>query len=63
MILAYLDAGTGSLILQAIVGGAAGLALLFKMKFGRFRKNTDQSETSEQDAVTADATADPETDL
>lgn len=30
MIFAYLDAGSGSLILQAILGGAAGLIVAFK---------------------------------
>jgi hypothetical protein len=30
MFLAYLDAGSGSLILQAILGGAAGIAVAFK---------------------------------
>ncbi len=30
MILAYLDPGTGSLILQAILGGIAGIAVVFR---------------------------------
>ena len=30
MILGYLDAGSGSLILQALLGGAAGIAVAFK---------------------------------
>jgi hypothetical protein len=30
MIFAYLDAGSGSLLLQAILGGLAGLAVAFK---------------------------------
>ena len=30
MLFAYLDAGSGSLILQAILGGAAGIAVAFK---------------------------------
>ena len=30
MIFAYLDAGSGSLILQAILGGAAGILVAFK---------------------------------
>ena len=30
MILGYLDPGTGSLIIQTVLGGAAGLAVLFK---------------------------------
>lgn len=33
-ILGYLDAGSGSMILQAILGGAAGLLVALKM-FGR----------------------------
>ena len=31
---AYLDPGTGTIIVQAILGGAAGVAVLFKT-FGR----------------------------
>lgn len=30
MFFGYLDAGSGSLILQAILGGAAGIAVAFK---------------------------------
>lgn len=30
MLFGYLDAGSGSLILQAILGGAAGIAVAFK---------------------------------
>lgn len=30
MIFAYLDAGSGSLILQALLGGLAGIAVAFK---------------------------------
>ena len=30
MIFAYLDAGSGSLLLQAILGGLAGVAVAFK---------------------------------
>lgn len=30
MIFAYLDAGSGSLILQAVLGGIAGIAVAFK---------------------------------
>ena len=39
---AYLDAGTGSMILQAVLGGIAGLVVLGKMYWkeftGMFRK-------------------------
>lgn len=36
MILGYIDAGTGSLILQTVLGGAAGLAVFFKTAGRRF---------------------------
>ncbi|MDC0358729.1 hypothetical protein OAO01_07935 [Oligoflexia bacterium] len=32
---AYIDAGTGSMILQAILGGVAGLAVLLKLYWRR----------------------------
>jgi hypothetical protein len=34
--LAYLDASSGSLIVSAIAGGIAGIAVVFKMGFRRF---------------------------
>ena len=34
--LAYLDAASGSLIVSAIAGGIAGIAVVFKMGFRRF---------------------------
>ena len=54
-ILAYLDAGSGSLIIQAVLGGLAGLVVLFKTLRQRIaRANnragqtpTDQSEKHE----------------
>lgn len=47
MRLAYLDAGSGSLIVQAVVAGAAGAAVTVKLFWrrltGRFRRQpTDQ---------------------
>ncbi|NYT92517.1 hypothetical protein [Salinispora sp. H7-4] len=46
--LAYLDAGSGSLIVQAVVGGAAGVAVAGKLYWrrlvDRFRKQpTDRN--------------------
>ena len=35
-ILAYLDAGTGSVLIAAIAGGAAGVAVLGKLYWNRF---------------------------
>ncbi|OGR90017.1 MAG: hypothetical protein A2992_00500 [Elusimicrobia bacterium RIFCSPLOWO2_01_FULL_59_12] len=34
---AYLDAGTGSMIIQLLLGGAAGLAVLLRMGWRRLR--------------------------
>jgi hypothetical protein len=48
---AYLDPGTGTIIVQAVLGGVAGVAVLFKTVGGKFRrkgKNDDVVETSEQ---------------
>jgi hypothetical protein len=36
--LAYLDAASGSMLLQAILGGAAGLAVTFKVMGGRLKR-------------------------
>ncbi|WP_199853212.1 MULTISPECIES: hypothetical protein [unclassified Plantactinospora] len=52
--LAYLDAGSGSLIVQAVVGGVAGVAVAGKLYWrrltSRFRKQPAQpSQTSKQD--------------
>jgi hypothetical protein len=47
---AYLDPGTGTLIVQAILGGTAGVAVLFKTKRSRLaRKNraTDAEQTAD----------------
>lgn len=59
---AYLDPGTGSIVLQVIVGGFAGLAVFFKM-FGRrimFWKKSDNALTSGEGD--AEATTDGATD-
>ncbi len=52
MIFGYLDAGSGSLILQAILGGAAGLLVAFKAWkariMGKNAASEAQSETDEQ---------------
>ncbi|MEV4760945.1 hypothetical protein AB0J86_38400 [Micromonospora sp. NPDC049559] len=37
MHLAYLDAGSGSMIVQAVVGGAAGVAVAAKLYWRRLR--------------------------
>jgi hypothetical protein len=51
--LAYLDAASGSLIVQAIVAGAAGAAVFFKLGWRRitspFRRHTATAEAGERD--------------
>lgn len=49
MIFGYLDAGSGSLLLQALVGGFAGLAVAFKAWRGKLkqRRGVEESEASE----------------
>jgi hypothetical protein len=55
MLLAYLDPGSGSLLLQAVLGGAAGLIVVFKT-FGRRifkREPVEQEQTAETDTAPA----------
>jgi hypothetical protein len=54
-ILAYLDPGSGSVILQAIVGGTAALAVTFRLWWGRLtgifrRKRPDEPAPTEESA-------------
>jgi len=48
MKLAYLDPGSGSLIIQAVVGGVAGVLVMFKFGWqriiSRFRKRPVDAE-------------------
>ena len=50
---AYLDPGTGSLVLQALLAGAAGVAVFWRQLTRRFRKpkaaETDLEEVTETD--------------
>lgn len=55
---AYLDAGSGSLILQAVLGGLAGIAVAFKAWKARMvgRKAVQEAEVSADDtAVTTES--------
>ncbi len=59
---AYLDAGSGSLIVTAVVGGAAGVGVALRSLKGRitgaFSRSKDEapeSEAIDSPAVTADA--------
>ncbi len=49
MIFGYLDAGSGSLILQAILGGAAGILVAFKAWKARLMGKRALAETQEAD--------------
>lgn len=51
-VFAYLDPGTGTIIVQAVLGGAAGLAVLFKTMGSRFTRKR-KPETRDKDAVDA----------
>jgi hypothetical protein len=44
---AYLDPGTGTIIVQAVLGGVAGVAVLFKTVGGRFRRKANADETTD----------------
>lgn len=57
-VFAYLDAGTGSLIMQAVVAGAAGIAVFFKSKASRLKKQKAAVDTDE-----AEATAEPTSEI
>jgi hypothetical protein len=52
LMLAYLDAASGSMIVQAIVAGAAGAAVFFKLGWRRitspFRRRTATADVGEQ---------------
>jgi len=52
VIFAYLDPGTGSLLIQLLVGGFAGLATFIKFRWGSIRGWLDQrSKTDEVSTV------------
>ncbi len=62
MIFGYLDPGSGSLILQAVIGGLTGLAVMFKAlrskyRFGRSKAPADapEAELVEDPTLTADS--------
>ncbi|HEX2577180.1 MAG TPA: hypothetical protein VHK88_12580 [Aquihabitans sp.] len=62
--LAYLDAGTGQMIVAALAGGAAGVGVLFRMYGNRFlgvfsKKRRRQAELAQGDLLGVEI--DPET--
>jgi hypothetical protein len=58
-LLAYLDPGSSTLIIQAVLGGAAGAAVLFKTMGNKFSRKNKAEETAET-SVTSEA-AEPTT--
>ncbi|MFP3881290.1 MAG: hypothetical protein ACLFRT_00435 [Actinomycetota bacterium] len=59
MLFAYLDAGSGSLILQAILGGAAGIAVAFKAWKARLVGKKAMAEADAETESAADESAVP----
>jgi hypothetical protein len=63
--LGYLDAGTGSMVLAAIAGGAAGAGVAVKAGLDKFRrggrKKGADAEATEADAETEVTEVEPET--
>ena len=65
--LAYLDAASGSMLLQAILGGAAGLAVTLKVMGGRikrtllFWRRADEVPSEPTDEVASEPTSESST--
>ncbi|HLG91155.1 MAG TPA: hypothetical protein VI336_03310 [Candidatus Saccharimonadales bacterium] len=60
-IFAYLDAGTGSLIIQAVIGGVVGLGVILKVYWGKivgvFKKtDSDNKNIKKTEATTKSKT-------
>lgn len=63
MIFAYLDPGSGSLILQAVLGGAAGIGVAAKAMRRRWQTRNidlDDADAASDPSVEADDAAEPE---
>jgi hypothetical protein len=50
MIFAYIDPGTGSILLQAILGGVAGLVVFFKTTGRRLFKRREPKPSESTDS-------------
>lgn len=57
MIFGYLDAGSGSLILQAILGGAAGILVAFKAWKARLtgKRAVAEAQSDQDEPVTTES--------
>ncbi len=58
-LIAYLDPGTGSLIIQAVLGGAAGVTMLVKTKGRRLLKKQNKAAIADNVTPSADGVTDP----
>jgi hypothetical protein len=52
-VFAYLDAGSGALLVQLLVGGAAGVVAFFKFRWRNLTAK-DKSPTSEEETARVD---------
>ncbi|HSL57528.1 MAG TPA: hypothetical protein VK866_06785 [Acidimicrobiales bacterium] len=59
--LAYLDAGSGSMIASVVAGGAAGAAVMVKLAGRKVRDTMSFRKRGADDATAPDAPADPGT--
>ena len=57
MIFAYIDAGTGSLLIQMLAGGIAGLAVFMRFRWGKIKTWFQRGEDPEQESGAQDPTA------
>ena len=54
MIFSYIDAGTGSLLIQMLAGGIAGLAVFLRFRWGKVRGWFRRGEDPEQESGVED---------
>lgn len=59
MIFGYLDPGTGSLILQAVVGGLAGVGVAYKAWRAKLSRKGQSAESEPSEGETAEETSLP----
>lgn len=57
-IFAYLDAGTGSLLIQMLAGGIAGLAVFVRFRWGTVKGWFQRGEEPEQESSVEEPSAD-----
>ncbi|HEY5578776.1 MAG TPA: hypothetical protein VIL12_03685 [Acidimicrobiia bacterium] len=57
MIFGYLDAGSGSLLLQALIGGLAGIGVAYKAMRMKMARRNLEAEPADDEVDTAEDTA------